>query len=205
MPFCVGRDLRVVGQMRDLARGIDRALAVDPHAVAGAIGDAAADDEVERRRAPHAIGNAHLRQAREVEARRLDAARRAAGAPSPARPAAWRRIRASAPSREVIGLTPIPNQRAERRCLDAPAFGRLADRPGRDRLALARRKLDRAGAIVDRDPVAFLERPAARLLRRQVDAASARRAWSESRLRRHRCLRACCRRARRRRAGAGGC
>ena len=53
---------------RAFAGGIDRGRAIDPNTVARAIGDPRADHEIERRRTPHAIGYAHLRQRIEIEA-----------------------------------------------------------------------------------------------------------------------------------------
>src|SRR5205823_6376209 len=51
-----------------LAGGVDRALAIDPDPVIGAIGDASADHEIERGRAPHPVRHTDLRQAVEVKA-----------------------------------------------------------------------------------------------------------------------------------------
>src|SRR4029079_10947258 len=65
----VGRDLRVVGQRRDLAGCIDRTLPVDTNAVTGTVSHAGADNEVERRRSPHPIGNADLWRALDIESR----------------------------------------------------------------------------------------------------------------------------------------
>ena len=58
--------------MGDLTGGIDRCVAIDLDAVFSAIGDAAADDEVERRGAPHTIGQPHLGKGRQVEFRRFE-------------------------------------------------------------------------------------------------------------------------------------
>ena len=60
-------DRGVIGHARDLARGADRGAAIDARAAAGVVGDAGADDEVERGGAPHAIGELDLGQALERE------------------------------------------------------------------------------------------------------------------------------------------
>ena len=67
LALVVGGRLRAVGQLRHFAGGVDRGAAVDLGPVRRAIGDPAADYEVERRRAPHAVGQADLRQRLQVE------------------------------------------------------------------------------------------------------------------------------------------
>ena len=60
-------DRGAVGQGRKLSRGVDRGRAVDLDPGLGAVGNPAIDDELERRRAPHSIRQADMRERIEVE------------------------------------------------------------------------------------------------------------------------------------------
>src|SRR6185295_12951459 len=65
-------------------------------------------------------------------------------------------------------LDPDTEPAPESRAVYAPAFRSLAN-SGRSELFALTRIFDRSGSDVDRNPVAFLERPAARPLRSEVD------------------------------------
>ena len=128
----------------------------------------AADDEVERGGAPHAIGDAHLRQGLESK--------------PPGEICAARCCRSIASSTgsfgsdcststdpEVIGLMPIPNQPASADVWTHQPSGVSRIVPGAIG-SLLRAITHPHRRIVDGDPVAFLECPAAGLFRAKVDA-----------------------------------
>ena len=160
----VGRDLGVVRHMGDLASGIDGTAAVDLHAAVGAIGHPGADHEVERRCPPHPVRKADLRQLRQVELGRADVG----GALLPLqseldRQLGFRFEDQRRPGSQRLDANSEPARQSD--AVDTPPFGGLADGSGRQRFAVAAID-DLAGGDVDRDLVAFLERPAARPLRR---------------------------------------
>ncbi|MEJ7776535.1 MAG: hypothetical protein WKF52_03930 [Sphingomicrobium sp.] len=145
--------------MGDFAGRGDRCLAVGPGAGIGAVGDPGADHEIELRGAPHAIRQAHLGKARQVELRRLDVG----GAALPLDCQLDRQFGFGLEEQDGAGghrLDAESEPPGKRPAFDAPAFGSLADRALGERLGLAG-IFDPAAAGIDGDAIGFAKCPAA--------------------------------------------